>query len=422
MKIKPIGLICGAILLLSFITSGCTPSPEAARKELAALGVEYSPVSFLKAAANGDLPVVELFLLAEMDVDVTSETPEANMSAVSGVTALALAVHFDHTDIIRELVEAGAAGDERRRFAGHENSVHSVVFSPDGKRLVSASTDNTVRLWNPTLDDDSDEVLRFNPPENDAKTVTLARDPTRLAFITTDDVVGLLDVSTGDVVQQFEGHTHEVNTIAFSPDGTQLASGGEGPAPRRYAYNTGTAKLWDVATGDEVVRFEGHTREVNSIAFSPDGKLLASGSYGELLLWDVTTGDELRRFDVQGRWVNSVTFSPDGKLLASGIGNLLVLWDVATGDEVVRFEGHLRGANSIAFSPDGKLLASGSLGELLLWDVIKGEQVRRLEGHANWVISVAFSLDGTQLASASTDNTVRLWRVPTQILLRLQSQ
>jgi uncharacterized protein with WD repeat/nitrous oxidase accessory protein NosD len=210
------------------------------------------------------------------------------------------------------------------------------------------------------------------------------------------------------------GHTDVVRSVAFSPDGQLLASGSAD-------Y---TIKLWEVATGSLVRTLSGHTSWVISVAFSPDGRLLASGSDDYTIkLWEVATGSLVRTLSGHTSWVYSVAFSPDGRLLASGSNDKTIkLWDVATGSLVRTLSGHTNYVNSVAFSPDGQLLASGSADYTIkLWEVASGSEVRTLSGHTSWVISVAFSPDGRLLASGSGDNTIKLWDVATGSLVRTLS-
>jgi WD40 repeat protein len=211
------------------------------------------------------------------------------------------------------------------------------------------------------------------------------------------------------------GHKDPVSSVCFSPDGKLLASGS----------SDSTIILWDVATRQRVGEpLTGHKSWVYSVCFSPDGKLLASGSWDDtIILWDVATrqpvGEPLTGHKDD---VYSVCFSPDGKLLASGSwDDAIILWDVATRQRVGEpLTGHKYDVSSVCFSPDGKLLASGSGGigtggTIILWDVATGQRVGEpLTGHKDDVRSVCFSPDSKLLASGSRDRTIILWDVATR--------
>ena len=253
----------------------------------------------------------------------------------------------------------------------------------------------------------------------------------------------LYDVATSRERALLTGHDGAVQFVAFSPDGTTLASG---------AAWDGKIKVWDVATRQNIATLQGDQRGVFSVAFSPDGTRLASGeNAGKLKLWDVLTGTNI--FNLEGQSaLTSVAFSPDGTTLASGAWDGTVkLWNVETGTNTATIEEHTRNVTSVAFSSDGKTLASASLDkttklwdvmtqiniatldhtrqvnsvafsplrEVKLWDVATRQNIATL-GHTYWADSVAFSFDGSKLAVGDRDGTVNLWDVATQNFVTLK--
>jgi WD40 repeat protein len=200
------------------------------------------------------------------------------------------------------------------------------------------------------------------------------------------------------------GHSSLVTAVAFSPDGKTLATGSLDE----------TIKLWDTATGSEFRTFRAGL--VIAVAFSVDGKTLASGGGDKsVTLWEVSTGAKLRTFAGHSSHVFSVAFSPDGKTLAScGADGTVKRWDISTGAELQTLAGHTTSVSSVAFSLDGKILAGGNDNHTIqLWDTSTGAQALTLKGHTGKVSSIAFSPDGKTLASGSDDRTVKLWNVST---------
>jgi RNA polymerase sigma factor (sigma-70 family) len=199
-------------------------------------------------------------------------------------------------------------------------------------------------------------------------------------------------------------HNAMVRSVAFSPDGKRLATS---------SFDR-TVRLWQVATGTEARVLRSGDPENSAIAFSPDGTHLVSASSNHFLyLWNLATGKRVRRIDVGQGHVYAVAFSPDGKVVASaGQDRLIRLWDAATGQLLHELRGHEGRIWTVAFAPDGKTLASGCEDRSVrLWRVATGKEVDCLRGHSDQVTAVQFSPDGQLLASACFDSTVRLWDV-----------
>ncbi|MFN6275813.1 MAG: protein kinase domain-containing protein [Microcystis sp.] len=207
------------------------------------------------------------------------------------------------------------------------------------------------------------------------------------------------------------GHSNVVWSVAYSPDGRYLASG---------SWDK-TIKIWEVATGKQLRTLTGHSDWVNLVVYSPDGRYLASGSYDKTIkIWEVATGKQLRTLNGHSDWVKSVVYSPDGRYLASGDGdNTIKIWEVATGKELRTLTGHSDPVLSVVYSPDGRYLASGSSDETIkIWEVATGKELRTLTGHSGTVDSLAYSPDGRYLASGSSDKTIKIWEVATGKELR----
>ncbi|NJR14603.1 MAG: LuxR family transcriptional regulator [Calothrix sp. CSU_2_0] len=203
-----------------------------------------------------------------------------------------------------------------------------------------------------------------------------------------------------------EGHTNWVRSIAFSCDGKILAS----------ASDDKKVMLWDTEYGRLVKTLKGHKNRVWSVAISPNGKTIASGSEDKTIrLWQADTGECFQILEKHTHWVRTVAFSPDGNILASGSSDKnIIFWNGLTGEYLNTLQGHTARVRSIAFSPDGKTLASGSDDcTIILWDVQSGKKIRTLSGHRGWVRSVAFHSQGDILASGSEDFTVILWNINT---------
>lgn len=218
-----------------------------------------------------------------------------------------------------------------------------------------------------------------------------------------DFAIRLWDVSTGRELRRFEGHRDEVYAVAFSSDGRRALSGSD----------DSTVRLWEVDTGKQVLRLEKHQDGVLSVAMSPDNRRALSSSRDTTLrLWDLETGEELRQFRGHKKPCWKVLFSRDGRqVFSTSDDDTTRIWDVETGKELKRWK---TASNTIALDRDGqRLLSGGSDGLLQLWDVATAQELRRFDGHKDWVRGVAISPDGRRILSGSSDKTVRLWDIDT---------
>jgi Tol biopolymer transport system component len=294
--------------------------------------------------------------------------------------------------------------DEHLVLVGHEDGVWSVACSPIADVIATGSLDNTVRLW------DRRTGLTTGQLVGHAEAVTavaFSPDGKRLVSASLDNSLRLWDLAGRRELLRFEGHADGVTSVACSPDGRQLLSGGL----------DGTLRLWDAASGQELAVLEQGAEVIWTVAFSPDGRHALSagggrsaedptrGSDFDLKLWDLAARREVRRFTGHAAAVRGVAFSPDGKHVASGSADRSVrLWDLATGREERRCDGHADWVRGVAFAPDGQTLASASDDETArLWRTSDGTQVACYQEHDWSVTSVVFTPDGSSLVTASDD-------------------
>ncbi|HEY7155683.1 MAG TPA: PA14 domain-containing protein, partial [Gemmataceae bacterium] len=296
---------------------------------------------------------------------------------------------------------------------GHSGPVNAVSFTPDGRRLLSASGDGTIRLWDAV---NGKELGRYYYAEG-VKITSVAVSPDGRYFLSggSDKVMRLWrlppdvlaskpDDPAGEV-RSFAGHAANIRRVAFSFDGRYILSAG---------YDN-TARLWEIATGREVLAFKGHTHpHIHTVAFLPDGRHALSGGEDHLLrLWDLRDGHEIRALEGSQVGIWNLAVSPDGRRAASsGIDAVVLVWDLEKGEVIRRLEGLGVGAERVCFSPDGRSVLAGSgRGPIALWDVTSERKPQLFMGHTDAVTGIGFSPDGRRMFSASRDQTVRLWDV-----------
>ena len=308
-------------------------------------------------------------------------------------------------DVLITALGEGQGWAESNRIVAANSGVVSVAYSPDGRRMVSGSGDNSLRIW------DSASGRSIGKPllghTGIITCVAFSPDGRRIASASSDKTVRIWDAFTGKPLSKpLRGHWSAVNSLAFSPNGRLVVS----------ASADRTLRFWNALTGKPVgAPLRGGKQSVKSVAFSPDGRRLVSGSIdNNLLLWDVARRKVIGK-PLKGHTgsVFAVAFSPNGRRIASASADeSLRLWDGATGRSLGRpMQGHSNLVMSLAFSPDSRLLVSGSADQTLrLWDVATGKSLGDpFQGHGSWIRSLAFSSDGRHIVSASDDNTLRIW-------------
>jgi WD40 repeat protein len=310
-------------------------------------------------------------------------------------------------------------------LTGHYFAITSIATSPDGKFLASGSWDKTVIIW---------DIQSFQPSSNAdlATGMAFSPDGNILASGNGNTTITLRDTRTHQIIgPSLTGHHYGVNSVAFSPDSQILASGSCGSYGQNNTCVQGEILLWNVQNhqmiGEPLIN---HGDIVTSVSFSPDGKILASGSQDKtIILWDVGTQQPIGEpLTGHNGTVSSVAFSPDGQILASGsckrydennycLQGEIMLWDVQSHQAIhSSLTNHKDRVDGIAFSPNGKMMASGSWDKTVtLWDTETWQPIGEpLTGHLDYVFSVAFSPDNKVLASGSGDKTIILWDLRTR--------
>jgi RNA polymerase sigma factor (sigma-70 family) len=293
-----------------------------------------------------------------------------------------------------------ATGKETRTLTGHKEPVSGVVFSPDGKRLLSAcSFEPSIQVWETGT---GKELHRFRADAGGVTAIALSRDGKLLASAGADFSIRLWDMTHWKELRHLTGHSARIVSLAFTPDGKALISGSEDR----------TIRTWDVDKGREVRVLTVPAPGLDDVKLSPDGKVLASRHYsdGSIRLWDAADGKLLRRLRAPQVW--DVAFSPDGKGLATaGMDETLRLWDVATGKELHHAQGFTC-SGKVAYAPNSKLLAcstSANAGEIRLRDPTTAAEVLHLPGHRDLLTFVAFSADGKTLRTSDCTGAIGFW-------------
>ncbi|MEO5683296.1 MAG: hypothetical protein ABIQ88_11685 [Chitinophagaceae bacterium] len=281
----------------------------------------------------------------------------------------------------------------------------SAALSPDGKTILTGSTDNTARLWNR----DGIVTTTFSGHSGSISSVCFSPDGKTVLTGALDKTARLWNLD-GSLRSEFKGHAGAISAVAFSPDGKMIATGA----------GDNTARVWDVAGTLKTV-LAGHSGYITSVAFSPNGQSVLTGSVDRTArLWGVD-GQLIKEFTGHTDYVYAVAFSPDGKTIATGGRDKTArLWSL-DGKTITELLGHTDQVSAVLFSPDGKTVLTGSFDQTArLWN-LAGKTLQELKGHTDLVTSLSFSADGKTVMTSSYDSTARLWSMDASLVKELKS-
>jgi COMPASS component SWD3 len=318
---------------------------------------------------------------------------------------------------------------------GHSYWVQDVAIAPDGRTIVSASKDGTIKLWDILT---GREMRTLHGHEAAVLSVAISADGERLISCGTDNAIKIWSLDTGMELNSILSKSHNIYVLSVSPNGKTLVSASADntikpkydggleaflnriPSRRVNALlsligllkRSPAIKIWDLDRGKPKGNFRGYSRGVTDLAISPKGDKVVSGSRDRTLkIWDFKTGKNLDTLWGHNDEIRSVAISPDGKTIISGSRDRTIkIWDMQSGHVLRTLRGHGQSVTSVAVSPDGTIIVSGSRdSSIKIWDFNTGEFINTLLGHTDLVRSVAIAADGKTIVSGSRDNTIKIW-------------
>ncbi len=290
-------------------------------------------------------------------------------------------------------------GFHERTLQGHASSVYGCAVSNDGRLLISASWDKTLKVWDLAT---GHCLLTLKGHTAEVTACALLPDNRRLLSCSADNTLKIWDLYSGQLEQTLKGHTAEVTACAVFPDGERIISGARDK----------TLRIWDWKSGQTLLSLKGHMSWVTACAVLNGGERVISGSWDRTIkLWDLSSGQELATLAGHAAGVRAIAVLPGGLRAVSGSeDHTLRLWDLTSGSELLAFHGHSAGVTACAVLPDGLRMVSTAKDKTLrVWDLQSGETLATFSGHSAWVNTCAALPDGRSVVSGSDDYTLRIW-------------
>ncbi|MBD2480980.1 tetratricopeptide repeat protein [Planktothrix sp. FACHB-1365] len=283
----------------------------------------------------------------------------------------------------------------------HSNSVLCLRILAEGQTLVSASSDNTIKIWNLKT---GQKIRDFKGHSSQINALAITPNDQTLASGSSDNTIKLWNLQTGQKIRTLTGHSGQINTLAITPDSQILVSGS----------NDNTIKLWNLQTGQEIRTLIGHSGQINALSITKNGQTLISGSHdSSVKFWDLISGENTHTISRHSDWVNALVITSDDKTVISGSDDKTIrLSDIETTEEVRTLRGHSAYIKALAISADSKrLVSSDQNNDIIVWDLNTGKNLKQFSEHSGGVFSLAISPDGYTLVSGGGDNLIKIWRV-----------
>ena len=289
---------------------------------------------------------------------------------------------------------------------GHVSIVNTVCFSPDGKRILTSSADNTAKIW-----DAQSGLLLVEFRDENSQVISASYSPDGEKVLTAgDSTARIWDAVSGELLIKLKGHSDRIQSACFSPDGKKIAT----------ASMDSTAGIWDAVNGSLLTVFKGYVGGVYFTCFSSDGKkLITTTMDNSIKMWNAVSGELLFSINGQGKGVQIACFSPDNRKIvtASSLEHTAKIWNADNGAQLIELKGHIGAIKSVCFSKDGSRVLTTGDKTAKLWDVGTGKLLADLTGHGELVTRALFSPDDKLVLTVSRDHTARIWNTVSGALL-----